>query len=378
MVEAGVDVFRLNLAHGDRGQHEATVSRLEEVRSRSRPLALLVDLAGPKIRLGPLPEDPLICHDGDELQFVRGPQSHGPTQLTSSYDRLIDDLQKGDSVMLADGNVGMVVLEKNDERALCRVVHGGSLRSRQGINLPGVELSVPALTEYDRVCIDWVVQHSVDYVSLSFVRSAAEIHELRELLRTHDCQAHIVAKIEKPEALDRLDEVVRAADAVMVARGDLGVETDVAQVPAAQKRIIATCNRYQRPVIVATQMLDSMQREPRPTRAEASDVANAILDGADACMLSGETAIGDYPTTSVQTMNRIMLSTEQLLTNKETQRPNVESASQVSPITRAVVYGAACVAELVHARLVVCRDTPRQDGAGQIGATRLYPHHCRQ
>ena len=198
-----------------------------------------------------------------------------------------------------------------------------------------------------------MASREVDFVSLSFVRSAAEIIELRELLASHGCRAPIVAKIEKPEALQHLDDIVRAADAVMVARGDLGVEIDVAEVPAAQKRIVEICNRLQRPVIVATQMLDSMQEQPRPTRAEASDVANAILDGADACMLSGETAIGKYPLESVTMMNRIMLATEKLLHKKPPREPVNERDSRVLPITQSVVYGAARIAAQVRAKLVV-------------------------
>ncbi len=353
LVEAGVDVFRVNMAHGSRADHDRVVDTVNSVRAQQRPLALLVDLAGPKIRLGELYTDPTDVHAGEEFRLVRGVEAQGPSELVSNYGRLIDDLRVGDGVMLADGTVGMQVLRRDDHSVVCRALNDGAIRSRQGINLPGVPLSLPALTKYDRGCAQWAASRDVDYVSLSFVRSSAEISQLRELLASHDCRAPIVAKIEKPEALEDLDNIVRAADAVMVARGDLGVEIDVAEVPAAQKRIVGLCNRLQRPVIVATQMLDSMQTEPRPTRAETSDVANAILDGADACMLSGETAIGKYPVETVKMMNRIMLATEKLLRDRPLREPGGQRDSRVQPITQSVVYGAARIAAQVHAKLVV-------------------------
>jgi pyruvate kinase len=353
LVEAGVDVFRLNMAHGSRADHDRVVDAIDSVRAEQRPLALLVDLAGPKIRLGQLHTEPTEIHAGTEFRFVRGTKAQAANELVSNYDRLIDDLQVGDNVMLADGTVAMAVLGADDDSVLCRAGNDGTIRSRQGINLPGVQLSLPALTDYDRKCAEWAASRKADFVSLSFVRGPAELIELRKLLASYGCHAPIVAKIEKPEALQHLDAIVRATDAVMVARGDLGVEIDVAEVPMAQKRIVQMCNRLQRPVIVATQMLDSMQEEPRPTRAEASDVANAILDGADACMLSGETAIGKYPLESVKMMNRIMLATEKLLHDTPPREFANELDSRVLPITQAVIYGAARIAEKVRAKLVV-------------------------
>jgi pyruvate kinase len=219
------------------------------------------------------------------------------------------------------------------------------------VNLPGVRLSVPSLSEKDRDNAEWAARAGVDFVSLSFVRTAVEVRELSSILRKCGSPALVIAKIEKPEALDNLDEIVAAAGGVMVARGDLGVEIDVAQTPIAQKRIIETCTRHNKPVIVATQMLDSMQHSRRPTRAEASDVANAILDGADACMLSGETAIGDYPREAVEMMNRIMLATEGLISARPAPLPSPNMS--VHPITGAIVFGAARIAERLKAKLVV-------------------------
>ena len=255
--------------------------------------------------------------------------------------------------MLADGQVSMRVTRKEEGVAYCEVVQPGAIRSRQGINLPGVKLSVNAITTADRENSIWAAQNKIDFISLSFVRSAKEIKELKEYVRDHGSAAMVIAKIEKPEALDALEEIVEAADAVMVARGDLGVEIDVAQTPMVQKRIVKVCQQYSKPVIVATQMLDSMHRSIQPTRAEVTDVANAILDGADACMLSGETAIGQYPRESVEMMNRIMLETERGLSETTAQAPGSARIAAVHPVTRAVVFGAAQIAKELAAKLVV-------------------------
>ncbi|MCA9263277.1 MAG: pyruvate kinase, partial [Planctomycetales bacterium] len=361
VIDAGASVLRLNTAHGSSDELDTMMDRIDLVREQTRPIAVLVDLAGPKIRLGELPDAMVECHEGDVFGFVPFAkrdeypelQQPGSKLLTSNYAQLTDDLQLNDSILLADGTVCMMVCDKSDEIVRCRVVNSGVIRSRQGINLPGVRLSLPGLTERDREFTAWAAKRDADFVSLSFVRSASDIRELRALLASLGSTAPIVAKIEKPEALDNLVDIVTASDAIMVARGDLGVEIDVAEVPVKQKMIIETCNRLQRPVIVATQMLDSMEEEPRPTRAEASDVANAILDGADACMLSGESAIGKYPIEAVSMMRRIMLSTERLL-EKRQPRPPAEIANTVAhPITQSVVFGAARIAEYIGAKCVV-------------------------
>ena len=354
MIRRGVDVFRLNMAHGGRSDHE---QMLASIRSASveagRPIGVLVDLAGPKIRLGELFEDPTTCREGDHFTFVQGDTATAPDQLVSTYDRLSAELSVGDSVMLADGTVSMVVVNAAAGMVRCRVEDGGTIRSRQGINLPGVAVSVPAITETDHDNAIWAAKGGIDFVGLSFVRSAEELHQLKAILRSHDSSAMVIAKIEKREALERLDQIVEAADGVMVARGDLGVEIDVAETAVVQKRIIETCRKFARPVIVATQMLDSMQHSQRPTRAEATDVANAILDGADACMLSGETAIGQFPREAAAMMNRIMIATERILRDRSTSAPQTASMTGVHPITSAVVHGAARIAEQLSANLVV-------------------------
>ncbi|MEZ6119570.1 MAG: pyruvate kinase [Pirellulaceae bacterium] len=317
---AGVDVYRLNMAHGSQEEHESTLRDIRQVsQDARRPIGVLVDLAGPKIRLGTISPDPLECPAGQEFRFVRGESSSVPGELTSIYEPLVDELEVDDRVLLADGTVAMRVIAKDSNSVTCRVTSPGVIRSRQGINLPGVKLSAPAMSDEDIDNARWAARAGVDFISLSFVRSPVEVYQLREIIRRENSRALVIAKIEKPEALVELNAIVDAADGIMVARGDLGVEIDVAEMPLEQKRIIETCQKFRKPVIVATQMLDSMQRSSTPTRAEATDVANAILDGADACMLSGETAIGRFPRESVEMMNRIMLATEQRM--KRTWQP---------------------------------------------------------
>ena len=351
LIEAGVDVFRINTAHGNREQHEDIVNRIREASAKSGfPVGILLDLAGPKIRLGQLNHDPLVCEEGMKITFVTETTDQ-PTELTSTYERLIEELQPGDRVMLADGTVSLKVDQVQADRAECVVTGGGSIRSRQGINLPGVQLSVPALLERDIKNAIWAAHNDIDFISLSFVRTADDVRQLKELLHSNGSSALVIAKIEKPEALEQLEQIVESADGIMVARGDLGVEIDVAKTPVAQKRIIQVCREKMKPVIVATQMLESMHTSTRPTRAEASDVANAILDGADACMLSGETAIGDHPALAVTMMNRIMKCTEQDMMRDAAR--NHQLSYRVHPITSAVTQAATHVAETIEAKLIV-------------------------
>lgn len=364
LIQAGVDVFRLNMAHGDLAEKAEIVDRIYTVSERlERRVGILVDLAGPKIRLGELPGEIVDCPLDATFRFVRGESSSGPHELVTTYEPLVDELSVGDQVMLADGTVGMQVIGRGTDWAECRVIQAGQVRSRQGVNLPGVKLSTPAMTAEDRQNALWAAHVAADFVSLSFVRTPQDVRELKALLKQAGSRARVVAKIEKPEALECLDAIVEVADCLMVARGDLGVEIDVARVPVVQKEIIALANRHQKPVITATQMLDSMQHSPRPTRAEASDVANAILDGTDACMLSGETAIGVYPRESVAMMNRIALATEQLF---EQSPPRAQSDVRIEglhQITEAVVAGVGLMAQRLKAKLIVV--------ASQSGATAL-------
>lgn len=375
LVAAGVDVFRLNMAHGDRREHQARLAAIRNVAAKvGHPVAVLADLAGPKIRLGELPGGKLTCDAGDRIRFVRRPPDppvegmaegegraegpkeacdDGPHELTTTYEPLIDELALGDRVMLADGTVSLVVEQKGDNYVQCRVAQPGEIRSRQGVNLPGVKLSVPTLGPADLDNAAWAARSGVDFLGLSFVRSPDEVRQLKALLQSHDSRTQVIAKIEKPEALDHLQEIVEAADGVMVARGDLGVEIDIARVAVVQKEIIAACNRCRKPVIIATQMLDSMQHARLPTRAEVADVSNAILDGADACMLSGETAIGRHPRLAVEMMHRIALATEPTC-RKRPRPPGPDLAAEgVNQITEATVYAAGRIAEQLDAELIV-------------------------
>lgn len=355
LIEEGVDVFRINSAHGTIEQHE---EKLANIRAASKqtgfPAGVLLDLAGPKIRLGTLPTEPLMCALGDKLSFIRGTETEHDGELTSTYPRLIDELQRGDRVMLADGTVALAVETVTKERAECVVVAAGEIRSRQGINLPGVKLSVASMLPADIENAIWAAHNEIDFVSLSFVRSPEDVRSLKDLLNSYECRALVIAKIEKPEALVNLERIVQESDGVMVARGDLGVEIDVAETPVAQKQIIATCKRLMKPVIVATQMLESMHHSPRPTRAEASDVANAVLDGADACMLSGETAIGNYPRQSVATMDRIMRRTEETLIASSLKSPaEAGSVEEMYRQTHAIARAGIGIAEAIGSQLIV-------------------------
>lgn len=355
LIRSGVDVFRINTAHGSREEHQSRVDNIRQASERAGvPVAILVDLAGPKIRLGQLPGDEFQCVPGQTVRFVRGGQSTISGELATTYDRLVDELDVGDKVMLADGLVSLTVVEKSADSAVCQVVQGGTIRSRQGVNLPGVKLKVPALTERDKDNAAWAAAAGVDFLSLSFVRSADDLAPLRQIIAQAGGFAQVVAKIEKPEAVENIESIIAAADAIMIARGDLGVEIDIAQVPVVQKRIIGLCNRAGKPVIVATQMLESMHNSRMPTRAEATDVANAILDGADACMLSGETAVGQYPQQAVEMMHRIAVATEAVLQQQQNQyaRPAFQSDPE-HPITQATTWAAGLLAEQLDARLLV-------------------------
>lgn len=355
LVDLGVDLFRINAAHGTQADFARLLENIKEARKITGfRVATLLDLAGPKIRLGQLFQDPIDVEPGTEITFIRGETVDQPLTMCSNYERLVDEVREGDSIMLADGIIALQVIAKDANSFRCRVLTSGTIRSRQGINLPGVTLSVSAMMPQDVENAIWAAKNEIDFISLSFVRTAQDVLSLKNLIGSLGSRALVVAKIEKREALQNLEAIVDAADGIMVARGDLGVEIDVAETPVAQKRIIDVCRKKLKPVIVATQMLESMHQNRRPTRAEASDVANAILDGADACMLSGETAIGKYPAEAVETMNRIMLFTEKMLDGRPSQVGiNAIDPQLVDPITSSVTFRASNIAEEINAKLVV-------------------------
>lgn len=312
LMSAGMDVARVNMSHGTHETHAETIQTLRAVAAElNRPLAILLDLCGPKIRTGKLKDGrPIQLTAGQSLAITTRDVVGDETTVSTGYKSLPLDVKPGDRILFADGLIEVCVEQVNQTEVLCRVVNGGELGENKGINLPGVRLSAPSLTEKDRVDLSFGLRQQVDYVALSFVRSAADCADAKALIASLGADTPLIAKIEKREALDDLDAVIDACDGVMVARGDLGVETAVESVPFHQKQIIAKANLAEKLVITATQMLESMTHEPRPTRAEASDVANAILDGTDAVMLSAESAVGAYPVEAVSTMARIISFTE--------------------------------------------------------------------
>jgi len=359
LINAGVDVFRLNFSHGTHDEHSAALSDILQVSHETgKNVAVLQDLGGPKMRLGPIPGDIVECPLGARFRLVKNSKGTESGELTCTYPDLPNDLQVGEMVLFADGTVSMKVISTAPDMAELEVTLPGRLRSRQGINLPGSQLNVSALTDKDRHDLEWTARHAddVQFVCLSFVRSPEDIQELRQELERRNCQAWIVVKIEKPQAVARLEEIITAADVVMIARGDLGVEMEVYKVPTIQKRAIEIANALHRPVITATQMLNSMEHSNRPTRAEASDVFNAVLDGTDAVMLSGESAIGDYPVETVTTMRQICEEAENYLDQSDHPRMNSTAASLeglIHPITKAMVDSACLAVETLSAQLIV-------------------------
>lgn len=391
LILAGVSVFRFNFSHGDLATHATRLKTVRDVASElSRPIAILGDLQGPKIRVGKIPAGvgtpspsgggSIVVEQGQDVVFKKGladaylrtsptnPSSREPV-LPVTYELLIDEVKPGQRVLINDGAIRMLAVEHDATAGelRCRVTIGGTITSHKGINLPQSDVSAPAITERDWECVAFAVEHAMDYIALSFVRSAEEVKALRAQVNALcEAKAHrdglqsldgvwipIVSKIEKPQALADLERIVESSDAVMVARGDLGVEMDIAQVPIAQKRIIRTCAQFGRPCIVATQMLETMIENSTPTRAEASDVANAIFDGTDAVMLSAETATGKHPVLVVETMSRIVTAAEaQVALGPPLASPDRITHSHRS--TAALAHGAWQVARDLNAKAVVC------------------------
>ncbi|MEW6142690.1 MAG: pyruvate kinase [Chloroflexota bacterium] len=356
LITAGMDVARLNFAHGDYAEHGRFIQTLRQAASRTgKHLAILQDLPGPKDRTGRLKGGSLRLKDGAELVLTTRQIVGDDRRISVGLESLARDVRAGNTIFLNDGAIRLQVLATNGIDIKCRVLVGGELGENKGINVPGVMLSTPSVTKNDLEHLRFGIRQGVDLVALSFVRDAGEIRRVRDVMKRQGGRQLLIAKIEKSEALENIDSVIEAADGVMVARGDLGVEIDIERVPLVQKEIIRKCNRLGKPVVVATQMLESMVNSPRPTRAEVTDVANAIFDGADAVMLSQETAIGKYPAEAVATMSRIACETESALPYDDILE--VRGRDQSPETDDAISYAACRIADQIGAAAIVAFTT---------------------
>jgi len=349
LIDAGMNVARLNFSHGTHSQHAETIELIRGIaKELNRPIAILGDLQGPRIRVGDI-HGTIHVEPGEDLVLVHeGLEAEGEIPIT--YDHLADDVHVGDRILIDDGLIELLAMEVKAPRVKARVVHGGPINPHKGLNLPGVHVSAPSITEKDISDVHFAVAQDLDYLALSFVRRAADIEELRAMVPKG---LLIIAKIEKDVALANIESIIEASDGVMVARGDLGVELPFEEVPGAQKRIIALANVLGRPVITATQMLESMIENPRPTRAEASDVANAILDGTDAVMLSAETAAGAYPRLAVEAMRRIITEVELHPPVTVVHRSVTRDMTGVIATEVAIAAATTAAVDMLHAPLVV-------------------------
>lgn len=360
LIDAGMDVARLNFSHGDYAEHKARIDTIKAVRSQKKiPVAILLDTKGPEIRTGKLEGGKGVeLEEGNTLVLTTEDITGNAKRVSVSYKQMPNDLKSGDTVLIDDGLIELNVEKIDGSEIVCRVVNGGKLGERKGINLPNVMVNLPALTEKDKDDILFGIEQEVDYIAASFVRKADDVRQIRKFLNDNGGDhIDIIAKIESAEGVENIDEIIDASEGIMVARGDLGVEIPAYKVPRIQKMIIEKCNHRYRPVITATQMLDSMIRNPRPTRAEVTDVASAIYDGTDAIMLSGETAMGKYPVEAVNMMIQIAVETEKSL-KFETYR-NVEVARGPSSVSSAVGHAAVDMVEYINASCIV---TPTMSG----------------
>ena len=349
LVEAGMDVARLNMSHGDYAEHRKRLEAVREAaRLAGRPVGVLVDLQGPKIRLGRFAAGKEVLVPGAQFTITIDDIPGTVDRCSTTFKGLPGDVAPGDTILIDDGRLQLEAISVTDTDVETRVVVGGEVSNNKGINLPGVAVSVPAMSEKDISDLRWGLRNGADMVALSFVRNAEDVKLVHQVMDEEGRRVPVIAKMEKPQAIENLDEIIDAFDAFMVARGDLGVELPLEEVPLVQKRIVTAARRWAKPVIVATQMLESMISAPRPTRAETSDVANAILDGADAVMLSGETSVGAYPVLTVQTMARIVANTE---AHGQDQLTNIDWDPHTT--SGVITKAAAEIGERVNAKFLV-------------------------
>ena len=356
LIDAGMDVARLNFSHGTHDDHRKVIRLVrEESEKAGRVVPILQDLQGPKIRLGDIEQGGVLIHKGQELILTTEPMEFGNQErVYVSYDPLAEDVEEGGRILIDDGHIELQVKAVNGKEVLTEVVVGGPLRSKKGVNLPHIRSTAPSLTEKDLLDLEFGLAHHVDFIALSFVRSGLDVDALLDRVRESGHEVGIIAKIEKPEAVTSFEGILDKVDGIMIARGDLGIEMPMQEVPIVQKSLIRRCLDAAKPVITATQMLESMIDNPRPTRAEASDVANAVLDGSDAVMLSGETAAGKYPIRAVEAMSEIIRTTEQ----NRRMLGGWQAASEVhadeNRVTQAISYTAVELASEVGAVAIAC------------------------
>ncbi|PCN45061.1 pyruvate kinase [Brevibacillus laterosporus] len=343
LISAGMNVARLNFSHGDFEEHGARIRNIRQAAKETGKLvAILLDTKGPEIRTGNMSVDAVELVEGNTFTLTTQEMAGTAERVSITYPDLPNDVEVGSQILIDDGLIGLEVTKIEGTEIVCVIKNGGTLKSKKGVNVPGVSINLPGITEKDAADIKFGIEQGVDFIAASFVRKGSDVLEIREILDKHGAKIDIISKIENQEGVDNIDEILAVSDGLMVARGDLGVEIPVEEVPVCQKMMIQKCNLLGKPVITATQMLDSMQRNPRPTRAEASDVANAIYDGTDAIMLSGETAAGKYPVESVQTMNSIALRAEQSLNYREVMKAHAtcNRVTVTDAISQAVVKSA--------------------------------------
>ncbi|SFA90494.1 pyruvate kinase [Cohnella sp. OV330] len=353
LINAGMNVARLNFSHGDYEEHGNRIKNIRQAcEELGKTVAILLDTKGPEIRLGKLKEEPIELVAGEHITLTTEEILGDRDRIPVTYKDLPGDVHVGSTILIDDGLIGLTVTKVEGTEIECQIVNSGPIKSKKGVNVPGVAISMPGITEKDANDIRFGIEQGVDFIAASFVRRASDVLEIRELLEKHEARyIQIISKIENQQGVDNLDEILEVSDGLMVARGDLGVEIPAEEVPLVQKQMIEKCNRVGKPVITATQMLDSMQRNPRPTRAEASDVANAIFDGTDAIMLSGETAAGKYPVESVQTMSRIAERAESALRYREIFTKQAEA--QQTTVTEAISQAVANSSLDLNAKAIV-------------------------
>lgn len=352
LVEAGVDIFRLNFSHGSHNEHLQVINRIHYINNKyNTHVGILADLQGPKLRVGEIENNGIELKKDDTIYFTNKNVLGNKERVYMSYKQFADDVEVGERILVDDGKIVLEVLEKVDDSMVnLKVLFGGVLSSNKGVNLPDTKISLPSLTDKDYADLEFILTQDVHWIALSFVRKPVDILRLNAILKENNHPAKVIAKIEKPEAVENIDDIIKACNGVMVARGDLGVEVPIEKLPTIQKSIIKKCIERARPVIVATQMMESMIENPSPTRAEVTDVANAVLDGADAVMLSGETSVGKHPVLVVEAMNKIVQESEKALDS--TTRPTFSSKSSTY-LSDVICLNAAKTAEDVDAKAII-------------------------